>query len=623
MANKTGYLKLCFIFIMIVLVGNLIEAAHYVVGYVQDAKDGTISNGHEVIIWNPVNGIIDNLTDIVGPLGASGNNNLFMIDCELLDIPCDVGDELYAKVIDSGDNYLSYTVATFVSGLGYDVFDNLSLNSPPQSILNYPLDQDNRSTIMIEFNCSGIDLDSNLGNVSLFGNWSGGWHLNETLDLSGNYGSASFFKNISEGIYEWNCLVSDNLSVYDLYDNNRTLFVDGTPPEIGSVLVNESYVCGDLNSVVINCSVSDSFTGLSSVLIEATSPLGKQNYSASLLFGNTYYSEVSLDVIGEWGFRCIANDSANNLAMDDSINVTVFTNSPDLVILSSDMNLSDWSPIENQLVSINATVMNLGCGDANNFLVGFFKGDPEISSQQIGSNLTVSVVGLSSIPIGINWNAEIGPNNLFVFADIGDLVVESNESNNKANLSLDITSWQEFYGDVFIDKLLSDGGLFNLSGWGANGVFGGNIFVTDLGSDIDWSNLQAIGIDSNNNSVEGDFEDLDVLFGSEGYVDSINNTFSSYGLVNFTVHKKVIADVRVVNSTNNSNFFTGILWDMSDDGNGQFDPSEKEDIVFATQINLGKDGKYGTNDYEIKIPVRLRDLDLSDTSDIYFYYDLA
>ena len=97
------------LFYLIILIACLPigSAAHYIVGTVEDAKDLTEANNHTILLWNPAIGNIDNLTDIIGPFGNSGQNNNYSIDCELLNTPCSEGDVLTLKVINNGDNYLS------------------------------------------------------------------------------------------------------------------------------------------------------------------------------------------------------------------------------------------------------------------------------------------------------------------------------------------------------------------------------------------------------------------------------------------------------------------------------------------------------------------------------------
>ena len=63
-------------FFMIVLFSfiGITSAAQYIVGYVNDAKDTTSANGRIAVLWNPINGIIDNVTDIIGETGNSGRS---------------------------------------------------------------------------------------------------------------------------------------------------------------------------------------------------------------------------------------------------------------------------------------------------------------------------------------------------------------------------------------------------------------------------------------------------------------------------------------------------------------------------------------------------------------------
>ena len=109
----------------------LTSAAHYIIGIVNDARDGKDADGHTAILWNPANGFQDNLTDIIGIGGNSGTDNFYMIDCEMLSTSCDIGDSLKIKVLNTGDNYASYDVSVTVSDAGYDLADNITLNSPP------------------------------------------------------------------------------------------------------------------------------------------------------------------------------------------------------------------------------------------------------------------------------------------------------------------------------------------------------------------------------------------------------------------------------------------------------------------------------------------------------------
>ena len=73
------------------------------------------------------------------------------------------------------------------------------------------------------------------------------------------------------------------------------------------------------------------------------------------------------------------------------------------------------------------------------------------------------------------------------------------------------------------------------------------------------------------------------------------------------------------NSTNNTYFKTGILWDSSDSNPGEYNGSQ--DLVFVTKISPTTSGKYGISDFEMKIPSNLKQL-VPPTDSVSFYFEL-
>ncbi|MEM0465951.1 MAG: hypothetical protein QXW97_04615 [Candidatus Pacearchaeota archaeon] len=624
MKYKNYIIIIFFVLFFIILVLN-IKAAHYIVGRVNDSKDGISANGREVVLWNPSIGIHDNLTDIIGPLGNSGLNNYYLIDCELLDYPCEIGDILNIKVINNGDNRISYTIPVTVTGASFDRAKDLFLNSPPNATLNFPENHANLTSNILNFNCSGIDLDFNLENITLYGNWSGEWHENETKKAQENFTSLIFTKNLKDGEYEWNCLVRDNLTLSSFSKNNYTFTIDSTPPNITSIKINETIICGTRN-VRVNCTLTDNLAGINKVIIEAIKPSGRENYTASLLSGDTYYADIPTNQIGNWTFNCIANDSFGNQANLTSDKLII--NSPiELLVNYSEIEFSNYYPLEFETININAKVYNIGCSNVSNLLIGFFKDDP-VFGNQIGNNQTISIQSYSNNVSSISWNAEIGFTNIFIFVDINNTYSEVDENDNIKNKTFWLTSWQKIYGNISGIKVLSDYEKFNLSIWLNHTNISGNIFISDSELQINWFSLQAIGINKSGQMANNDFTDIDLLLNTVSFNDSIYKTYTNSGnpkaKSTFLVHQKNIDNVPVINSTNNSNFITGILWDYSKDkGNGEYDTEDKEPLIFVSKLNKGKDGEYGYYDYEISIPVRLRQYDNSEISKIYLYYDLV
>lgn len=612
--------------LFIIIAVHLVSGAHYVTGRVNDSKDFISANNHEIVLWNPLNGIEDNLTDIIGPLGNSGTDNYFLIDCELLNIPCYIGDLLNIKVIEK--NYRnSYTTTLIVTGAGFDVARELFLNIPPKYItLNYPRNNANITNSTINFNCSATDFDYNLNNITLYGNWTSGWHANETKSINTNFSSAIFTKNLPDGTYKYNCISYDNLSLANWSNINNTFTLDSTPPNITNITLNESKGCGNIY-IRIDCTVTDNLAGIGNVTIQAIKPSGIENFSAKLFGGNVYYADIQTDEVGDWRFNCIANDSFGNIANLTSEMFSVYDSAVSEINLSfNDIVFDNENPIEFQLITINATIHNSGCGNANNFLVGFFKGSP-ILGNQIGENKTISIPGFSTQEVNITWNAEIGLSNIFVFADINNSLTEINETDNIANKTIWITAWQKIFGNVSSHKVISNYYNSNLSIWLNQTSISGNIFITDSESQINWMSLQAIGKNKTGNITVDDFSEIDNILNMAGLNDSIYSLYTNSGIISkndsFIVQKTRIENVPVINSTNNSYFITGLLWDTSKDyADGEFSIDDKEPLVFITKINMKHQGYYGNYDYEIAIPAKLREYDNTEVSKVYLYYDL-
>jgi hypothetical protein len=618
---KTKFLLLTIT--LIYLMGSL-SAAHYIVGFANDAKDGTPANNFIVTLWNPLNGLTNNLTDIIGQNGNSGTNNIYMIDCELLGNGCDIGDNLSVKIFNNGSDYLSEARNVTITGAGFDIAQNISLNTPPTTSPVYPINYQNISNPSIIFNCSVNDLDGNLANVTLYGNWSGGWHPNETKTIIGSNNFSLFTKTLPQGTYQYGCKVTDNLSISRFSENNNTFTIDLTKPVISSIIINESYVCGN-SQIRVNCTATDQILGVNKVVIQAIAPSYIKNYTGIFLTGDTYYSDILINETGLWKFNCIVKDSAGNENNLTSNGFNGFSSNPELYVNYQTIFLSNNDPFENESIFINASIENLGCGDANGVLIGFFIGDPDSGGININNN-TISITGLSSLESKISWNAQIGRNNIFVFADSNNSFSEENETNNKANNTFSINAWQDIYGNISINKII--GGLSsNLTHWLNESTFTGNVFITDSECNVNWLTLQSISKTKTGGSSSNDFSEIDSLLGMSDFEDSVSIIFSDNQIPknteNFLIHQNSISEVPVINSTENSDFITGILWDYSDDSlDGEYDVSDEEDLVFVAKVKQGFEGEYGRYDYEIKIPARLREYKNIDSAEIYFYYDL-
>ena len=135
--------------------------------------------------------------------------------------------------------------------------------------LSYPPNNYATNSSTITFNCSAYD-DINLVNVTLYGNWSGGWHANETNSSGINNTYYIFTKTIPDGNYIWNCKACDNGSHCSFYSSNWTFTIDTTPPNTTASAIKEdgtNYTFGEWTNasyvnITLNCSAPDCNTTL-------------------------------------------------------------------------------------------------------------------------------------------------------------------------------------------------------------------------------------------------------------------------------------------------------------------------------------------------------------------------
>jgi hypothetical protein len=103
------------------------SAAHYITGFVNNAKDGGSPDGLAVVLWKPSLGLSDNVTDIIGSTGNSGASGTYLIDCEMLSSPCEVGDIVSVAL----SQFTPRNVSGEVTGFGFDVLPNLTISAFP------------------------------------------------------------------------------------------------------------------------------------------------------------------------------------------------------------------------------------------------------------------------------------------------------------------------------------------------------------------------------------------------------------------------------------------------------------------------------------------------------------
>jgi hypothetical protein len=405
---------------------------------------------------------------------------------------------------------------------------------------------------------------------------------------------------LADGNHSWRVSCFDNSSrhnfgtslVYKVRIDTVAPAITIVSPDDRVSLANNTvffyYRVDDVNDLagcllIVNSSVLDSdWTVIKSAL---------HNFSVSLAHGS--YS---------WQINC--SDLAGNMANSTLryFNVT----DPDFKVVNSGIRLSNCVPTENELVSINASIMNIGDENASGVVVSFC----ESLASQCFSNITINLPAKSTVFAMASWIARPGKHTIYVVVDpplaTNGSFRELDEANNYANVSVYTKIWQTYFGSLIGQLMLDTESEKSIVQWLNISSFFGNILVTDSDSSISWSSLQAIGQTAGNISDLDDFAQIDTALNISYYNDTVNITFAKFGFLkteSFVVFDRVIRNVPIINSTNTSAFVTGILWDYGDLARPDYNGSQ--DLVFIARVNRAA-GAFGTYDYEIRVPANLR-----------------
>ena len=446
---------------------------------------------------------------------------------------------------------------------------------------------------------------------------------NTTGAASNNISTANNLSNLNS-----NSSYAIILQAYDDAGNYRNsssiiIYVDTAKPEIilsaptpgqefNTNIVQFNFTATDNMAPYLMCNLTIS-KGINQTNINATSGV-LQNITKGGFTSGVYY----------WNVSCV--DLAGNRNISETLNFTILA--PDFLITSANISFNDTATEEGKNITIYANIYNIGGSPANNVTVQFWRGDPDAGGTKIDGNQTITLLNNGeNFTLNMTYATVIGYNNIFVVVDpptaTNGSIIEENESNNKANNSFGVSLYQVYAGNttalIDMEKQSINRSLFQ---WEVANATGSNILVADLEASPSFLSLQAIGRDTSNASTTNDFTDIDTKLGTTNYSDSINRTFTVSGAPiatrNFTIFSRQIGNTPIINSTNTSNFVTGILWDMSD-GNTEYNGTQ--DILFNTEINMGQEGSQGIYDFEIKVPALLRNYNAAGTS-VAFYVEL-
>ncbi len=443
--------------------------------------------------------------------------------------------------------------------------------------------------------------------------------MNATIELLGN-------------IYSFNntllCNVSsDYINATSAIENITVL--DKVPPNIILVdLINGGAYDPGLFTFIYNasdrrlgaCSLWGNWSG-SWTLNQTMIP---NNYTLSS------FPQINISQYGSFIWNVNCSDLAGNNGMAPA-NYTFYV-AGDVSVTANDIFFSPTSPTEGSNVTIYAIITNNANRNETNVNVAFYVGDPQLGAPQLGGNVTISLLEAKS-NVTVNNSVIVALGNLSIYVVVdpaygGGNIIESNETNNIANNTLQVSIWQSFFGNTSGNTTLGTSSNASFISWSAASI-SGNIYVACTGTTngISFLALRPLGKNSTNGvnvNTLNDFSELDAVINTTQYLDNINNTYTSSGvpiaMQNFNVYGNTYS-LPVANSSSDGNFTTGIMWDSDDSINSYYDAADKEDVVFVTKIKQNTTTIYGAVDYITKFPSPLKGMK-GGANTVTIYYEI-
>lgn len=207
----------------------------------------------------------------------------------------------------------------------YGVF----IDKTPTSTLNNPTDNQYIATSSITFSITPTDAEDTSGlGVDLYGNWSGGWHLNTTNASAYNNTQTNFTLNLLEGIYIYNAEVNDPTGHKNFSLSNYTFIVDLTNPAVSYDATTDSSGYYSKDYILINISASD--INLDSVRLNWNGT----NETFVTNVGDNYWENKTGLSEGNYTFYGWANDSSGNYNVTSESVIKIDTIKPLISFIS-------------------------------------------------------------------------------------------------------------------------------------------------------------------------------------------------------------------------------------------------------------------------------------------------
>lgn len=297
---------------------TLSEGGHSVVAYAHDtfgnsnqsvAVSFTVDiTGPAITLLSPAANSRENSSDIitfvynvtdeyVNVSNCSLNLNAALSEMKAIEYP---GMQNFSRVLLNGDyrwmvectDALGNTANSSVYSFEVSITNQtVELNGPSLNYLS--------SNPTVRFNCSASGANEQ-SSITLYGNWNGGWHANETLQLNGS-SAAAFTKIVADGSYVWNCLTADMGGNTAFASANYSFTIDMTKPSLTGMVAENidensaevSWTTNEKTNSSIQYGISNNFGTVKSINDDAMShSITLSNLNSSTTY---YYAATSCD----------------------------------------------------------------------------------------------------------------------------------------------------------------------------------------------------------------------------------------------------------------------------------------------------------------------------------------
>lgn len=277
-------------------------------------------------------------------------------------------------------------------------------------------------------------------------------------------------------------------------------------------------------------------------------------------------------------------------------------------LIATQLNVSNLNPGEQENVTFNGSIFNNGTSNAFNFVAALVNGN--CTNGTMIQNTTINLSAGQNTTLNFSWNATpVGPHNISFCVNYINNILEDNYTNNNITITLNVKAYNDYFGNITGNVTLDTN--TNRTEYDWNFTDSGNVIFTTANKTINFSALYALGRNISGGIAVNDFLEADQALNMTGFNDSIQilwatNASNPKQTTNFTIRGRLIQNVPYINSTNTSNFITGILWQSANSTVREFNATNNAPLLFVTVINRNQTGFYGRYDYEAHVPVLLR-----------------